>query len=496
MTCKTLYYSEFGARGDGITDDFVAIIRTHAAANEASLPVCADPNATYYIGSGDMAAIIQTDTNWSTAKFIIDDTNVANRYSHIFHVMSKHSPVQVDGVKVLAKNQENIGVVLEHNSVMIAVDDTTMKFIREGLNVDGGTQQTDVFIVSKDGSVDAQTAILWDYANITSLTAYPIDADMITIQGGYFTTIANQEKPVYSYFSRNIEIQRSNVVIDGLTHVVIDEPDEHSAPYSGFISIRECANITVQNCKLSGHKTYVTIGRAGRPVDMGTYDIMVHCAVNILFKDCRQLNDINDNTIWGIFGSNFTKNVTFDTVSFSRFDAHKGTTNPVITNSEIGHMGIKLIGSGTCIIENTRVTSSQFAYLREDYGSTWEGEIIIRNCEFTPRKIQENGAVILWAEYSGMHDFGYPCFMPHKITIDGLVVNDNQAADGYDGPRILSSIHPNYLDENFKEKYPNTLPKEVEIKGLVVKSGKDWALSDNMNLFKGVLQIVYTDILQ
>jgi len=482
MPSKVLHYHEYGAVGDGINDDFDAIIRTHAAANELGLPVKANPEATYYIGGGNKTAIIQTNTDWNTARFIIDDTAVENRHSHVFHVKSKHAPVELREVKSLSKNQKNIGITLEHDAVVIALDDTTMRFIREGLNVDAGTQQTDVFIVDKDGQVDPKTAILWDYTNITSIVAYPIDAEPLTISGGHFTTIANQEEPVYNYFARNIEVQRSNVVIDGLTHVVVDEPPEHSAPYSGFISIQECANVTVKNCKLTGHKTYTTIGRAGLPVDMGTYDLNAHCAVNLLYKDCVQLNDITDTAYWGIFGSNFTKNITFDTVVFSRFDAHKGTTNPVIINSEIGHMGIKLIGSGTCLIQNTKVTGNEFASLRPDYGSTWEGEIIIRNCQFTPTRVADEGAVILGAEYSGLHDFGYECFMPDKIVIGGLVVHDEQK--DYQGPRILSAIHTNYQDENFKEKYRYALPKEVVVNNLVVKSGKTWALSDNMRLFK------------
>ena len=43
-------YSEYGAVGDGVTDDFDAIIAAHAVANDAGLPVRADPGAAYYIG--------------------------------------------------------------------------------------------------------------------------------------------------------------------------------------------------------------------------------------------------------------------------------------------------------------------------------------------------------------------------------------------------------------------------------------------------------------
>mgnify|MGYP006139981951 CR=1 FL=1 len=43
-------YSDFGARGDGKTDDIDAIAATHAVANQYELSVKADKGATYYIG--------------------------------------------------------------------------------------------------------------------------------------------------------------------------------------------------------------------------------------------------------------------------------------------------------------------------------------------------------------------------------------------------------------------------------------------------------------
>jgi hypothetical protein len=51
-------YSDFGARGDGITDDIDAIAAAHAYANQHGLPVKADDKATYYIGGKNRPAII------------------------------------------------------------------------------------------------------------------------------------------------------------------------------------------------------------------------------------------------------------------------------------------------------------------------------------------------------------------------------------------------------------------------------------------------------
>ena len=43
-------YSDFGAKGNGKTDDIDAIAATHAFANENSLMVKADEGYTYYLG--------------------------------------------------------------------------------------------------------------------------------------------------------------------------------------------------------------------------------------------------------------------------------------------------------------------------------------------------------------------------------------------------------------------------------------------------------------
>ena len=47
-------YSDFGAVGDGKTDDMDAIAKAHAHANEQGLPVKADDNATYYIDDQEL----------------------------------------------------------------------------------------------------------------------------------------------------------------------------------------------------------------------------------------------------------------------------------------------------------------------------------------------------------------------------------------------------------------------------------------------------------
>ncbi|MDR2038958.1 MAG: hypothetical protein LBQ60_13630 [Bacteroidales bacterium] len=482
---KVLYYSEFGAVGDGVADDFDAIIKTHAHANEAGLKVCADAGATYYIGGAGKTVQIQTDTDWGNARFIIDDTKVENRNAQIFNVSSKLPSTQVTTVQTLLKNQKKLDLSLSHRSFIVVTDNTTKRYIRHGPNQNKGTSQTDVFVVDKKGNVDMKAPIIWDFNQITSMTAYPVDAETLTIRGGYFTTVANQAESRYTYYARGINIMRSNVVIDGIYHMITGELD-HGAPYGGFISISNCTGVTVQNCKLSGHKTYVTIGSANVPVSMGSYDISVNRSTNVTFRNCKQVNDIHDTKLWGIFGSNYSKNILFDTVEFSRFDAHMGVANATIKNSVLGHQGINIIGSGVFLIENTRVCGTNFINLRGDYGSTWEGDVIIRHCEYIPRNGAKSDAVLISGSYSGQHDFGYTCYMPEKIIIDGLVIDDSNPIDNYQGPKIFAPFNHAYTNEAYQEKYPYVITREVRIKNLTIKSGRKYLISDNRFMFRNV----------
>lgn len=478
-------YGDFGARGDGVTDDAEAILLAHAFANRHGLPVKADQDAKYYLGGTDTTTVIQTDTDFGNAEFRIDDTHVENRGSHIFQVRSKLESHQLEGVSSLRRHQASLGVTLPRRSLVCATDSHVKRYIRYGANQNNGSPQTDVFIVGANGDVDPATPIIWDFDQITDLTVYPIDETQLKITGGRFTTLANAHEAKYAYYGRALAVMRSNVLIDGLEHYVTGEGDQ-GAPYGGFINISRCADVTVRNTILTGHKTYRTPGAVGKPVSMGTYDIGINRAVNVSFVNCRQSNDINDRTYWGIMGSNYCKNLLYDGCSFSRFDAHMGVANATIRNSTLGHSGINAIGTGTLLIENTTGNGYTFVNLRSDYGSTWEGEIVIRNCIFIPAAGQKVSASLIGGHYSGQHDFGYTCHMPEKITVDGLHIDDRNHPDQYQGPAIFANFNRNNLDDSYLEKHPYVKTREVTLKNVSTASGKPLRTSDNNHMFKDV----------
>ncbi|HWK59648.1 MAG TPA: hypothetical protein VNQ80_20065 [Parapedobacter sp.] len=478
-------YSDFGAKGDGKTDDINAIAATHAFANVYGLPVKADDKASYYIGGKQRTAIIKTDTDFGKASFIIDDTDVERRGAAVFMVSSGMRTFTPEGITSLRKSQAKLDLTLPGPCLVTVTNANVKRYIRFGPNQNNGSPQTDIFVVDENGNVDMDAPIIWDFDQITDITALPIDETPLEITGGTFTTIANNAESKYTYYSRNIAIRRSNVTVDGLVHYVTGEGDR-GAPYSGFIDVGNCAYVTVKNTVLTGRKTYTTIGSAGGPVSMGTYDISVNRAVNVSFINCTQTNDINDPTYWGIMGSNFGKNLLYDGCTLSRFDAHQGVANATVRNSTLGHMGINAIGTGTFTITNSTILGRSLINLRPDYGSTWQGELIIQDCVFKPTVRKLSSVSLISGRHTGLHDFGYICYMPERITIENLKIDDSNIPGDYEGPALFADFNPKMQDESYQEQFPYVKTKEVILKNVSTTSGKSLRISDNMFMFKEV----------
>jgi len=219
---------------------------------------------------------------------------------------------------------------------------------------------------------------------------------------------------------------------------------------------------------------------------MGSYDLSINRALNISFINCSQTNDINNSGYWGILGSNYCKNLLYDNCILSRFDAHMGVANATIRNSTLGHQGINAIGSGTFIVENSTIYGRSLINLRSDYGSTWQGEFVIRNCKFVPAGGKTASASLIGGSYSGLHDFGYTCYMPEKITIENLEIDDSNHPVDYKGPAIFGNFNPNMTDGSYVEKYPYVITREVMLRNVTTASGKILRLSDNQFMFKDV----------
>jgi hypothetical protein len=303
------------------------------------------------------------------------------------------------------------------------------------------------------------------------------------VRGGEFVMLANKDESKYTYYDRGISVQRSNVTIDGLKHFVDGEGDR-GAPYHGFLFISRCVDVTIKNCILTGHKTYSTIGAAGKSVHMGSYDISVSVAINVLFENCTQSNDITNEKTWGIMGSNFCKNLSFKNCSLSRFDAHMGVMNASIIHCELGQC-VNVIGFGELLIEDTVIHHRFLVHLRGDYGSTWHGNFKIHNCTLIPRKGDVEEIFLFSGKNDGTHNFGYPCYLPDKIEIDGLVIKDKDFQSGYNKAYWLIDFERDRNKESEK-KYPYVSNSVIIAKNIRTESKTSLKKCPNEELFADV----------
>lgn len=459
-----VYYSDFGAVGDGVTDDFLAIKAAHARANQTGQRVYANPGATYYIGAHADTISIKTDTVWTGASFIFDDRGIGfednARNYEVFTIESDYAPATIRGIGSLRAGQTNIGVSLGYPALVYLRWDGAKKYIRYGANQDNGQDTQEIILVDADGNVDPSTPILWDYDEITQAVAYRADVRGITLTGGTVTTRASALDAAY-YYRRGIAVSRSNTVVTGVKHYVTDEGSV-GAPYMGFFGVYNSTNVEINSCVMTGHKVY----------SAGTYDTYSSLSNDVRWVDCVQsqgtdTEEFRDSRVaWGVHASNYSKNLSMTGCTLSRFDAHKGCWNATVKDSTIG-IGLTIIGGGDLIIENVTRYGSIFLTLRADYGSTWDGDIYIKNCRLEGAG---SNVYMIQADYvlnNGVgHWFGYKCTLAKTITVDGFtVVSTSSSPKIYVLSPVVRGAASTY-DPSTDSVNPYALPTSVTVKNV------------------------------
>lgn len=467
MNEKFVTYLDFGAKGDGVTDDFEAIYRAHEYANENGLPVVTDDGRTYYIHEtridGEVkSALIRTDVNWGSSKFIIDDTDIISadgtgrHGKHIFRAVSDYAMQTVDDPQILGKlagigeGTKKIDLQLGYPAMIVVYDNQQRVFRRSGCygpNSKVGVDAKELLVIDAEGNVDESTPFMFNYPQVTKLEILRLDIKPVTISGGEFTTRASRMnawdpetgKIVGSYIARGIGINRSFTTLVGIKHYVVGDITtyEHrdkqmrGAHYNGFYAASYANEVTIKDCVFTGRRYYRLAG---------TYEFSGNTVNKIYLIGCTQSNfqvEAEDGTMvysmsvspvsgtlrhWGIGGTNFCKNMEYIDCKLSRFDAHQGLYNGKMVRCTMNFM--ELTGKGDLLIEeldwysaNPGETYNSLAYLRGDYGCTWDGTITIKNCT---ANVERGDFYVVQHSYGNWY-YGYDCVFPNLI-IDNLKI--------------------------------------------------------------------------
>lgn len=484
---KTVCYEDFGAIGDGKTDDFDAMARAHAYANEHKLDVVIPGSKTYYIGKTEKdnpkdPIMIKTNVDFGNATIIIDDSEIEcdmpkgctfridRDTETVLYTPENDTPngaiARINAEGGFKADIKSFDLGLGYSAMLMVINENHKNYIRYGVNAGSGSAQKELVNIDADGVIDPSTAFLLDYDEVTHIYVLRED-EPITIKGGRFVHIANRSLEKYSYYNRGFYVTRARVTVTGMTYEIVGE-GEHGNPYSGFLTFHECSNILVENCTLQAHKTYYFSKPGGVEVGMGTYALSMGSSNNLTFINCIQSNFFEDDgvttnkSVWGIQGSNLCKNITYQDSLLSRFDAHLGCRNANIVNSHVQHF--RIIGGGTIRVENSHVYGGLLIGLREDYGSTWKGDIVMKDVTLHNG---DRNATLLYARWAN-HNFGYPTYMPENIIVDNLSITDGDTVYLVSPPFVEQS--KNILKDEI-DGVPNQ-NKMVAPKKIIIKNNK------------------------
>ena len=491
--------------------------------------------------TGGSVFSIEPDTPNSTI-------GVTNSYLAEINEDKDGDGIVIKGVEHGDDRTKKLDLGLGYPALLNVVDGTTATYLRWGYVDSQGGRQVEIVLIDAEGNIDPSTPLLHDYKTVTSITVQRLDnVTPITVKGATIITRATKVHNAGN-ISRNIIVKRPYATIDGIIHKIEGEyPSSNSntrtpvkrnkeglwedmtsqgysgtrysvyyngqpytvgdvvlfggVTYTGIINVSFSESVTVKNCVFQA-KTYY---------GSGTYDLNLYNANNTTFINCTQSNyytrhstDYNggpDSMVtnlslcWGIMGSNDCKNLNFDECMLTRFDAHHGVYNATIKNSMIGV--VRLIGGGTFTLDNVTLNphgGNSAIQLRSDYGATFNGTVILKDCTLKPASKNGTGTIspIIDAPTANWR-FGYNTFFPNVIidnlTLEGTTQTSIDLVSGGSNARNLltQNVHdPNAIfaveyktaDRDIVKKYPERFPY---LNGL--KEGTDYTIVGSGNSY-------------
>lgn len=353
INIRDVFYKDFGAVGDGITDDYAAIMAAHDYANKHGHTVVAENYAKYYIASIPSTIKISTSVSWQEASFIIDGREAATGYSEksvgLFEVISDYKSVFFNEEnEILTAINTSGGIKADSRNIGLALGYRALLVLE---NSEIGQKET--ILIDENGNVDTSTPILTDFTKLTSIYAQRTDESEIILEDGRF--IINANLIGTTQYGSAITVHRCGVTLRAL-HYEIGNDLAQISPYTAFLSISNSSNVFVTDCNFEA-------GRTNQNDDDGiaqAYLVSAEGSVSITFTRCSQSNFYESGGIApsekyrGALRLSGSKNLICDKCVFSVLYAEDGVYDAAVNNS---------VFEDVEITENCRITmENTFVY--------------------------------------------------------------------------------------------------------------------------------------
>ena len=410
----------FGTKNNGTDDDSIYLKKCHEFANEHNLTVLY--NSEEYHIKKFYNIQVTTNVDFGDATIYLYENNNTEDNNYFMTIPKENEVITVNdptycGQLINDLKKGKISYHLTQKSIIRIFDNTKFFYKRTGVNANNGIAYQDIIIADRDGSIIR--GLDYEFSNITSFNIYKIEETELILKNANFVNLGNSQSYGNDYLHAGIYVLRSNVTFDNINYKVNETGNNQQS--DGIVRLTLAYNFTYKNSKIdsriNSHSSYsMTL----------SFSILIHLE-NIIN------NDIMNSNKWGVMGNNFIKDVYVNNCTLNRFDSHQGAFNVFIDNSNIGYGLIRLVGKGILQVTNTIVRGNSFIFLRDDYGATFEGDIIIKNCKLDNTINNSNFARIISSTFNITHDYGYELYLgKNNIIIEDFeFINKNSSNPAY-----------------------------------------------------------------
>lgn len=485
-------YEDFGAVGDGVTDDYQALYYAHKSANQYGQKVIGTRGATYYLydcyftdedtnRAGYYSIPIQTDVDWQDCTIVIDD-RLTHNYSGGKVFSGAKDTVNADdhGYKVghtavfqVLPNEEHKKITVRDKTVIdkIVADElkpgtTHVDFKLDGWDGDlmiipyssyhnvyrrrgygqfNGANMHEILIIDKDGNISEETKVMFNYQSIDYIDVYKIDkSTAITIENAKVITRESridhtiEGKFQGGYVTRGLSVQRSYTTVKNIEHVVTDGFSIAERAYeglegpsqNGFFVASNANHITFKDCIMPGRVKYNNSSSYNFSAATVNYIVLDGCIQSNFWVTVDENYNLIPSSEWSEGAKTSMGSVT---VPDANFDGRRGSSG----KSFGFHWGL----GGTNWCKNMEYLNSKISRFDAHQG-LYDGRII--NTEINDMELTGVGkleiADVKWYSYSDStpllflrSDYGY--------TWDGEITLKNVEAYIHRNQSLVMSNH-------------------------------------------------------
>jgi|GEM_PF-4443629 len=433
-------YDDFGAARDGKHDATEAVKAAHQDANARQLPVV-QHSGRFLLNKTGPGISVKTDTDLRGATILctIDYTTITPRlWTYLFLLDQEQEELTaIVDKSELTKGAARIPSLAGHSG-MISIQSSTPAMMRWGRQATAMREPHTIGF--KNGELNKP--LYFDFSAAEDVRVYFKPwVQRIEFQCPKFEF--NAQTNIRAF----VKVARNNARVCNMEANLGEQ--EKSVPVYTPIAIRMCADVEVEGlyCDHSGKPA---------PEQINAYLILMTDSVGI------HLHKVRNYTGWsGINGNYFSDLLLEDFVVYS-IGGHAYVRDLTFRNGTFFQHCL-LQGMGTLTLE--RVThqnilqskSDRFIFIRNDYGESWDGDVVIRDCKAVLGDTVDR-YIILRSEPIGYDPQG-STFDPN-LDINGFVVQSSKAQQ---------EIYGYYGGKDVGSEATKVLPERISIRNLTIE---------------------------